>query len=505
MDPPTEPPSTADIARRRGFRLRGRTLRQHVARGSLINGAFMVSLSLLGLARGFILAAFLTREDFGVWGVVIVTLNTLGWLKQIGIGDKYVQQDEEDQERAFQKAFTLEVIFNAIFIVLLVGLLPVVAEVYGEPKLILPGLVLLAVLPAGVLQIPIWTYYRKMEFVRQRTLLAVDPIVSFVVAIGLAVAGAGYWALVIGMVVGAWASAAAAVASSPYKLRLRYDRGTMRSYASFSWPLFVVGLASLVIAQGSMLTTEAFLGLAGAGAVALATTITQFTQRVDGLVTGALYPAIAAVRQRADLLQESFVKSNRLALMWAMPFGVGLSLFCSDLVTFGISEEWRPAVVLLQVFGVAAGLGHIGFNWDAYYRAIGTTKPLAVASVVAAIVFIASAIPLLAAYGLPGFAAAIALQTFAHLCCRAYYLHQLFHDFAFLRHTVRAILPTVPAAGVVLLARLVEPGERTLALAAGEMVLYVVTTLAATALLERPLLREALGYLRSAPAAGART
>ena len=29
-------------------------------------------------------------------------------LKLIGIGDKYIQQDEADQELAFQKAFTLD-------------------------------------------------------------------------------------------------------------------------------------------------------------------------------------------------------------------------------------------------------------------------------------------------------------------------------------------------------------------------------------------------------------
>lgn len=47
---------------------------------------------------------------------------------------------------------------------------------------------------------------------------------------------------------------------------------------------------------------------------------------------------------------ESFVKSNRLALMWGAPFGVGLSLF-ADLVDHGIGDEWKPAVGLLQAFG----------------------------------------------------------------------------------------------------------------------------------------------------------
>ena len=54
--------------------------------------------------------------------------------------------------------------------------------------------------------------------------------------------------------------------------------------------------------------------------IALAATIQSFTDSADQLVTGALYPAICAVRDRTGLLHESFVKSNRLALMWAVPF-----------------------------------------------------------------------------------------------------------------------------------------------------------------------------------------
>ena len=40
-------------------------------------------------------------------------------------------------------------------------------------------------------------------------------------------------------------------------------------------------------------------------------------------MTNTLYPAICAVRDRKDVLFEAFVKSNRLALMWALPFGFG--------------------------------------------------------------------------------------------------------------------------------------------------------------------------------------
>jgi polysaccharide transporter, PST family len=501
--PAAEPPSIPEIVRRRGLSLTGGSLRTHAARGALINASFMVGLSGLGLLRGFILAGFLTRNDYGVWGILVVTMSTLVLLKQVGIGDKYVQQDEEDQELAFQKAFTLEAAFTSLVILVLLALLPLIALVYGQHQLIAPGLVMLAALPAGVLQMPIWSYYRRMEYVRQRALLSVDPVVGFVVSIALAVAGAGYWALILGLVAGAWAGAIASVAWSPYRLRLRYDRATLRSYAGFSWPLFAAAFGHLVIAQGAILMSNAFLGLAGAGVVTLAATITVFTERVDELVTGTLYPALAAVRGRMEVLYESFVKSNRLALMWAVPFGFGLSLFSSDIVSFGIGEEWRPAVIVLQFFGATAAVAHIGFNWDAYFRAIGDTKPIAVATVSAAVTFLVSGVPLIAAYGLTGLAIATLLQMLATVSCRAYFLGRLFNGFGFLRYSLRAVTPTVPAALAILLVRVVESGERTALMAAGELALYVLITAVATVVFEGPLLREALGYLRGRPAVGA--
>jgi hypothetical protein len=84
------------------------SLRTRAARGALINAAFDIGIGILALLKGFVMAAFLSRTQYGVWGVIGVSLSTLVWFKQAGIGDKYIQQNEPDQESAFQQAFTLE-------------------------------------------------------------------------------------------------------------------------------------------------------------------------------------------------------------------------------------------------------------------------------------------------------------------------------------------------------------------------------------------------------------
>ena len=195
------------------------------------------------------------------------------------------------------------------------------------------------------------------------------------------------------------------------------------------------------------------------------------------------------------------MKSNRLALMWAVPFGIGLTLFVDDLVSFAIGEQWRDAVVLLQVVGVTAAVNHIGFNWGAFYRAAGVTRPIAIVTALTLAAFLAIAIPLLFASGLDGFAAGVGAMTVVALAGRWYYVTKLFPGFELARYAARAIVPTIPAVAAVLGVRLVVDGERSGGLALAELGLYVAITVAATLIVERRLLREVAGYLRREPPA----
>jgi O-antigen/teichoic acid export membrane protein len=484
------------IAENREFDLQGRSLRQHAARGTIVNTAFTVGVNTLNLLRGFAVAAFLTAEDYGVWGIVVVALGTLSWLKQVGFSEKYVQQEEADQEAAFQKAFTLELIANGLLMVALVAVIPLAVVVYGQHRIIAPALAVVAVIPAYALQTPVWVFYRRMDFLRQRTLQAIDPVLGFVVAVGLAIAGAGYWAFVASMFVGAWANAIVIWRAAPYPLRLRWDRGTTRDYLSFSWPLFVSGASALVMAQGTVIVASQRLGLAAVGAMSLGNTISGYAHRVDEVITTTLYPAICAVQERLDLLAEAFVKSNRLTLMWGMPFGAGAALFVADLVHFGIGDHWAFAIRLLQAGAVVGAINHIGFNWSAFFRARGVTRPVAVSTVINLVTFAVGPVPFLILWKLDGYAAGLVLAAVVQLAVRGWFLSRLFRGFDIVRHSLRAVAPTVPAVGAVLALRAAEPFHRTLGVAVGELFVYGLVTLAATWFFERALLTEAVGYLR---------
>ena len=473
-----------------------RSLRRRAAEGTIVNSLFQVGLAGIGLLQRLVVAAFLTTEEFGLWGIILATVLTLFWLKQIGIADKYIQQKEPDQEQAFQKAFTLELIVSLGVFALVALLMPVFAIAYGRWELIAPGLALAASVPITAFETPIWIAYRRLEFVRQRLLAAVNPVCAFVVTVILAVAGAGYWSLVIGVLEGSIAGAVVAVATSPYRVRWRFERSTAREYASFSWPLVGYGLSSLLIVQGTLLVATRTVGIEGVGAIALAASIVVFTDRVDAVVSQTIYPIACRVADRRELLHEAFVKSNRLVLLWAVPFGVGLALFAGDLITFVFGEKWRAAEEVLVGVGLIAAVTQIAFNWSVFMRAVNETKPMFYASLIALLSFFAFSVPALLTLELTGYVVGFGAISLVQVMVRGYYLRRLFEGFGITAHILRAFAPAALSAAAILLIRVASPGDEGLAQAIAELSLFLALVIASTVFIERKLLGEMIGYLK---------
>lgn len=478
-------------------------LRSRTARGTLVNGAFLVGTNALGLVKGVAVAGILTTTEYGQWGLLMAAFATLLRLGSVGIDDKYIQQDDVDQGRAFEIAFTLQCALGVVFVVILAVGMPLFALIYGVPDIIAPGLALSLAIPALALQMPLWVHYRRMDFVKQRTLQIIDPVLTLVATLALAIAGLGVWALVIGALFGSYCATVAIVLASPYRLRFRWDRAAMREYTRYSWPLFVTAISVTVLIQAPVIVSSHVLGVTAVAGIALATTIAQFTTHVDEVVTQALYPAICAVKDRAELLFEAFWKSNRLALLWAAPLGAAAALFAGDFVHYVIGEKWRFAVPLIAVYGINAALNQVGFNWTAFFRAVGDTKPIAAGSVIGVVAVLAIAIPLLAFEGLTAFGIGLTAATLVGIGVRLWYLRRIFPGLAMLRHIARGIGPTLPAVAAVLAVRAADSASRTLSIVAAEAALFTAVTLAATWASDHKLLRESLAYLRGARAVSA--
>ena len=473
--------------------LRGRTVR-----GVALNALFAAGTEGLVLAQGLIVSILLGPKAIGLYGIVTATAMTIVALKRVGIDEAFVQQSEQGQEEEFQRAFSLELTVSAAFSLAIALAAPLVAIAYGEDQLLALTLAAAYMPLAFALQAPTWIFFRRMDFLRQRLLMAVGPVVTFAFTVGLAAAGVGVWSLLIGPAIGNAAAALAAVAVSPFRLRLRLEREAARRYFRFSWPIFVSSAAMLVLLQGQLLAFDVWGGIAAVGHLTLAYTLTRYADRADHVVASTIYPAICAVRDQVETLEELFVKSNRAAMIWSIPFCAGIVLFAPDLVELVLGDEWEPAVVLLQGLAVATALQQLGFNWFSFYRARGDSRPQAVEAGVMAAAFLAFAVPGLALWGATGFVVGRALVSLAMLVVRARYVHRLLPSVRLWALGLRGAAPVAAGTAAALALRLaLWGGERPLWQVFCELALFLGVIALSTRALERDLLREFTGYLRT--------
>jgi O-antigen/teichoic acid export membrane protein len=472
-------------------------LRRRTVQGVLVNAVFMGGAEALMLAQGLIVTVLLGPRLIGLYGIVTTTAVTIAALRRIGIDEAFVQQRESDQEAEFQRAFTLELVVGAAFSLVLLAAAPIVAAAYGDERLLWLTLAVAYLPTFFALQAPTWIFFRQMDFLRVRTLQVLVPVVTFCVTVPLAAAGVGVWSLVIGPAVGNAVAVVAGIRVSPYRLRLQFDRDARTRYLRFSWPVFVTAVALLLVQQGQMLAFTLHGGLAAAGYITLAVTLTRYADRADQIIATTIYPAICVVSDQVTTLREIFVTSNRVALMWVLPFCAGFILFSPDLVHFVLGTKWQPAALLLQGLAGTAAIQQLGYNWFSFYRARGDSSRQAVEAAVSTAAFLLLAVPGLLIWGSWGFIGGRLAGAVLVLIVRRHYVRRLL-GIELLALGVRGAAPIAAATGLVLAVRTVAwSGPRTLAQAAVEVVLFLACSAALTWATERALVRDLLAQVRA--------
>ena len=269
------------------------SLREATARGGVVNAAFLSGAEALVLVQGLLATALLGPDAIGLYGIVTTTAMTIVALRRVGIDEAFVQEHAADEEAEFQRAFTVELALALIAALAIAACAPVLAALYDDERL-LPLTLAVAYLPlAFALQAPQWIFFRRMDYVRLRVLQAIVPLGTVAVTVPLLLAGVGVWALVIGPVVRARAGRArgAARLALPAAAAPR-PRGGPPLPALLVADLREPSLRCWSCTRARSRCSSSTEGLAAAGYITLAATLTRYADRADQILATTIYPAI---------------------------------------------------------------------------------------------------------------------------------------------------------------------------------------------------------------------
>jgi len=321
-----------------------------IVRSASWGGVEAIARVAIQLASLVVLARILEPEDFGVAAIVTALLFWFNLIVEQGFAGAIVQREDlEDAHVSSAFWFSLgsgSVIYAGVW--LAAPWIESLAHVPGLAALLRTCcLLLFASGPYGIL---VALFRRELRFRELALATSIGRIGGTVVAIGMALGGAGVWSL-IGQRIGQYmAGLAALVWFSTWRPRAVYSFARVRELGRYAVQSLAGELAYVGVNQFFLLLVGSFFGTAGLGYFNVACRVTA---SLSGVLETAYRQISMSVfsRQQTDApaLVRSVYTASQLSCVLAAPIFLGLFAVAPEVVALFIGEKWLVAVPLVRL------------------------------------------------------------------------------------------------------------------------------------------------------------
>lgn len=343
----------------------------------------MIGKSILGFLQIAVLARLLAPEDFGLMAVVIAITAFLQIFADLGVSNALIHHRRVSREE-LSSLYWLNVLAGVVLALLLIVIGPWIAEFYREP-LLQPVLVLVSatfVLIALGQQLRVMAE-KRLEFSTLAKIELAASAMGLVVAVSVALAGGGVYALVGGTLM---SSAALAVLSWRYlalgwRPLFRLRLGETRKFLRFGAYMIGNNLANTLNLQADVLLGGRLLGASTLGAYSLPRELSlRLASVINPIVTRVGMPVMAAAQDDGALLKAVYLKTLRMTASINFPLYFALAVFAPEVVALIFGSQWEEAVPLLRVLAIwgawrstgnpagslifAVGRADLAFKWN---------------------------------------------------------------------------------------------------------------------------------------------
>jgi len=377
-----------------------------IARGAAWMLLVKVVARALGLVSTALLARLLTPADFGLVAIAMALFAFVGLFSEFGFDTQLIQRQDADRGH-YDTAWTLNLGVGLVAAVLLLAAAPVIAATYGDPRLttLLRCTALLFVLE-GLQNIGVTNLRKELAFEREFLFTTLPRFAGFAVTVGLALAGAGYWALLAGIVAIRLCSTVLSYVMHPYRPRLCLAAAAELFH--FSKWLIAGNVLRFIGGRGPLLLLGRTVSLEAAGLFSLARELPNaVVTEMVATINRATYPGYARVAVDRAALRALYLQVVGAVALYVFPAALGIALLAEPLVETLLGAQWLAAVAVVQVLAFANLFSGLNTNATYIYLALGRPRLLPTLSLLHIGVMVPGILLASPRYGLVGAAAAI--------------------------------------------------------------------------------------------------
>ena len=298
-----------------------------------------------------VMARLLDPEQFGALAIMLVFVNLGNVIVQSGLNTALIQAPEA-KDADFSTVFWMSLAVSLILYAIVYVLSPAIAEFYVMPELVWPlrALAILFLVNAlNSVQVAKVTRDLEMRKVFMATLVAVTA--SAVTGIGLALVGAGLWALVAQQLVYQIASCIALFLQVDWRPRFVFRCNMARELFGFGWRLLAAGL----LEQGYQSLSDLILGKQfSSSALGLVSQGKKYPMAIGSTLDGAIQPvmlsAVSRVQSDAGQVRSLVRRALKTSTFLIVPAMTTFACCAPSLVPALLGSQWAESVPFLQIY-----------------------------------------------------------------------------------------------------------------------------------------------------------
>lgn len=352
------------------------SLRQRTLKGVAVTASRGVFTAVVRIITVAVLARILAPEDFGLVAAVVTLQQMAGLFLIRGLGDVIVQRAEVSKKDT-GTAMTLLLLGGTACSVgfwVFGGAIESILELPGAALAL--GWVSLALPIEALSQVYISDARRRLRFERIAIIEATASVFGYtVVSIALALAGAGSWALIGGVLGVTLVRLIGFAWDTVGDYRPCFSLASARRMFSFTALVTVWTVAGHIFHNVDRLLLARLMGADAVGYLSNARSfVNTFVEFYSYPVNQVLFPVLARLQDDRKRLLEGYRHAAAFSNLLGMPSALVVCALAEPLVAILLGGQWGPAVPVVQVLGLSIFTTIWAMPFVVFLRGMGEIK-----------------------------------------------------------------------------------------------------------------------------------
>ena len=284
----------------------------------------------VGLASAFVLSAFLSPEDFGIFGIVTQIIALLVFFSDIGLAASLIQKKKEPTEDDYKTAFTVQMLlaWTIFFVVLLIIKLGFLNLKIGNDGILVLLALAISFPLATFKTIPSIILERKLDFNKLVLPQIFEQIVFNSILIVMAWRGHGvasyFYAIIFRSIIGL----IVIQILQPWKPKLNINKDSLKGLLGFGVKFQLNDFLARIKDQLYFLVLGAFLPLKDFGYLQWSKNWSMYPYNLTVQnVMSITFPTFSRLQNHKALLKKAIEKSIYFIALFIFPILIGMSIF----------------------------------------------------------------------------------------------------------------------------------------------------------------------------------